>query len=55
VVTYNKHKGAVLDMTVIENSHSLASASNDGFIHVWRVDMGSGLPLTISCAFQNIL
>lgn len=45
VLTYTKHRGAVLDMTAIENSHSLATASDDGAIHVWRVDMtasGSG-------------
>lgn len=41
VLTYSRHRGAVLDMTAIENSHSLATASDDGAIHVWRVDMAS--------------
>lgn len=41
VLTYNQHKGAVVDITVVENSHSLASVSDDGAVHVWRVDVAS--------------
>jgi phosphoinositide-3-kinase regulatory subunit 4 len=44
VATYNKHRGGVFDMCSIENSHSLASASGDGSIHVWRVEMASSSP-----------
>lgn len=39
--TYRQHESEVLDLTHIENSHSIASASSDGAIHVWRVDMVS--------------
>jgi len=38
-VTYKQHRGEVIDLAPIENSHSIASASTDGAIHVWRVDM----------------
>eukprot|EP01035_Chromulina_nebulosa_P016924 gene16924-22415_t len=41
VATYNKHTGAVLDVVTIDNSHSVASASDDGTLHVWRVDLTS--------------
>jgi phosphoinositide-3-kinase regulatory subunit 4 len=36
--TYDGHKGAVLATAVLENSHTVASAADDGSIHVWRVD-----------------
>lgn len=39
-MTYIKHSAPVTDITMIENSHSLASCSDDGAIHVWRVDIG---------------
>ena len=46
--TYNGHNTSttsrsirVNDLTVIENSHSIASASSDGCVHVWRVDTDS--------------
>lgn len=39
VRTYTKHRSAVVDVTVIENSHSMASCSEDGQIHVWRVEV----------------
>ena len=38
-MTYKQHRGEVIDLAPIENSHSIASASSDGAIHVWRVDM----------------
>lgn len=41
--TYDLHRGEVLDAAPIENSHSVASVSTDGAVHVWRVDLvGSG-------------
>ena len=33
-----RHASPVLDICAIENSHSMASAAQDGTIHVWRVD-----------------
>ena len=42
VLTYNKHAGAVTDAVSIENSHSVATSSDDGSVHVWRVDVSSG-------------
>lgn len=41
VLTYTQHCAPVIDITSIENSHSVASASLDGQIHVWRVDVTS--------------
>lgn len=41
-MTYTKHAGAVIDAVYIENSHSIATSSDDGSVHVWRVDMASG-------------
>lgn len=38
-LTYNNHKGAVLDVAILENTHSVATASDDNSVHVWRVDM----------------
>jgi len=38
-LTYEKHKGKILDVAMVENSHSVASCSDDGTIHVWRVDL----------------
>jgi len=38
-LTYRGHRSPVTDVTVIENSHSMASASRNGAVHVWRVDV----------------
>ena len=38
-LTYSQHRGPLSDMVILEDSHSIASASEDGAIHVWRVDM----------------
>ena len=38
-LTYRRHKGKIIDMTMVENSHSVATCSDDGSIHVWRVDL----------------
>ena len=40
--TYTGHKGSVLGACVLENSHSIASCSDDGSLHVWRVDATFG-------------
>jgi WD40 repeat protein len=40
-VTYTGHLDGVTDLCVIENSHSVVSASLDGQLHVWRVDLAS--------------
>ena len=37
-VTYSGHNGRVMDVTTVENSHSVATCSDDGTVHVWRVD-----------------
>jgi phosphoinositide-3-kinase regulatory subunit 4 len=43
VASYDLHRGEVLDAATIENSHSVASVSSDGAVHVWRVELqGSG-------------
>jgi WD40 repeat protein len=38
-LTYATHKGKVLDVCVCENTHSVATCSDDGSVHVWRVDV----------------
>jgi phosphoinositide-3-kinase, regulatory subunit 4 len=38
-LVYTQHRGEVLDVAPVENSHSIASVSTDGRVHVWRVDM----------------
>lgn len=44
-MTYSQHRGSVVDAIVIENTHSVATSSEDGSIHVWRVDLASsGVP-----------
>ena len=40
-VTYRQHKGEVLDLAPLENSHSMASVSADGSVHVWRVELAA--------------
>jgi len=40
-LTYSKHAGKVLDVAIVENSHSVATCTDRGAIHVWRVDMGA--------------
>jgi hypothetical protein len=37
--SYAGHRAAVVDAVAIEHSHSICSASRDGSIHVWRVDV----------------
>ena len=40
VVTYHgQNGGRVNDVTLLENSHSVATAGSDGSVHVWRIDM----------------
>jgi WD40 repeat protein len=38
-ITYSGHGGGVTALCVIDNSHSVASASVDGQVHVWRVEL----------------
>ena len=38
---YRCHEGPVTDAVVIDGTHSIASSSRDGSVHVWRVDMQS--------------
>lgn len=38
-VTYTGHVEGVTDLCVIANSHSVVSASLDGQLHVWRIDL----------------
>jgi phosphoinositide-3-kinase regulatory subunit 4 len=42
-LTYTAHTGRVTALDVCENSHSVASACDDGELHVWRVDTGPEL------------
>ena len=44
ILTYNNHKGKILDAICVENSHGVATCSDDGQIHVWRVDVNT--PMT---------
>ena len=39
VCMYTGHKGKITDIACIENSHGVATCSDDGAIHVWKVDM----------------
>jgi len=40
VVTYNgQRSNRVNDICLIENSHTVATASSEGSVHVWRIDM----------------
>lgn len=41
VCMYTGHKGKILDLVCVENSHGVVSASDDGKIHLWKVDMAS--------------
>lgn len=38
-LTYAMHTGRLTDVATIENSHSVATACEDGSVHVWRVDI----------------
>lgn len=38
---YTGHRGPINDGAVIDGTHSIATASKDGSVHVWRVDMQS--------------
>jgi len=44
-ITYDGHKKfgnvRINDLTILQNSHSVATAASDGSLHVWRVDMVS--------------
>jgi len=43
VLTYHgQEKNRVNDVTMLENSHSVATAGSDGSAHVWRIDMVGG-------------
>lgn len=44
VCMYGGHKAAITDAVPIENSHSIASCSKDGSVHVWRVDLATSNP-----------
>jgi phosphoinositide-3-kinase regulatory subunit 4 len=39
--TYLGHRGSVLGVCCLENSHSVATCADDGSLHVWRVDMSN--------------
>ena len=54
-LTYTKHKGKILDLTMIENSHSVATCSDDGSIHVWRVDLESNKASSSNTASNSAL
>lgn len=38
-LTYARQGGRILDLTMCDNSHSFASASSEGSVHVVRVDV----------------
>lgn len=40
-MTYSGHRDKIRDAICIENSHGVATCSDDGSIHVWRVDVVS--------------
>ena len=42
-VTYAGQGGRVTSLTIVDNSHSVVSASDNGSLHVWRVDYGTSL------------
>ena len=37
-LTYKQHRAPVTAVAILENSHSVVTGSEDGCIHVWRVD-----------------
>ncbi|CAM9512569.1 unnamed protein product [Ectocarpus sp. 12 AP-2014] len=39
--TYSRQSGRLLDLCMVDNSHSVASASSDGTVHVWRVELAA--------------
>jgi phosphoinositide-3-kinase, regulatory subunit 4 len=41
-LTYSDQGGRIVDLTMCENSHSVASASTNGTLHVWRVEVSLG-------------
>ena len=41
-VTYTGHKSSVVDLAIIDSSRSIVSCSDDGEVHVWRVDYDGG-------------
>ena len=41
VCMYTGHNSKILDLVCVENSHGVVSASGDGKIHLWKVDMAS--------------
>jgi phosphoinositide-3-kinase, regulatory subunit 4 len=41
-LTYPKQGGRLLDVAMVENSHSVATTSSNGSVHVWRVELGAG-------------
>lgn len=43
-LTYAAQKGEILSVTFCESDKSIASASNEGTIHVWRIDYVSPGP-----------
>ena len=52
-LTYAMHTGRLTDVTTIENSHSVATACENGSIHVWRVDVARrSMPVLSSPAGQ---
>ncbi|CAM9503594.1 unnamed protein product, partial [Chrysoparadoxa australica] len=38
-VTYSAQGGAMEDVCMLEGSHSIATGSRNGSIHIWRVEM----------------
>ena len=45
-LTYSEHRSPVGDLCIVENTHSIASCSDSGSIHLWRVELGSQLTST---------
>lgn len=52
-LTYSQHRSPLSDMVILEDSHSIASASEDGAIHVWRVDMTTHGHIGSSDSYSN--
>jgi len=56
-LTMSEERGApfkVNDVNIIENSHSIASASSDGSLRVWRIDESTSKPTNIATNSASI-
>lgn len=54
-LTYSKQEGRIVDLCVIDNTHSIASASDKGDIHVFSVEHAYQISKAIVDSRESIL